>query len=75
MAGTDLMPLQKEHDIFDLFLILPAFFDPFYPDLANPLHFDQQFRLLLDHVKGILPELLYDPLCEFRAYAFHQPAP
>ena len=30
MRGADLMTLQKKHDILDLFLLLPACFDPVY---------------------------------------------
>ena len=33
------MTLQKKHDIFDFFLLLPACFNPFYPNFPYSLGF------------------------------------
>ena len=65
VAGADIMPLQEDHDIADLLLLLPALFDPFYTDAANPRYFQQLLRPLFDHVQGIFAELPDDLLGVF----------
>ena len=47
MGSADLMTLQKEHDILDLLLLLPAAFDPVNPYLSDPFHLKKFIRPLL----------------------------
>ena len=74
MAGRNIMTLQKEHDILDLLLLLPALLDPLYADFADPGHFQKTIRILLDHVQRIGSELFYDPSGKLRSDPFYKAA-
>ena len=67
------MALQKDHDVLDLPLFLPALFDPLHPNPSDSLYPDQRIRVLVDHIQRILPELLYDASGKFRANPLDQP--
>ena len=71
MGSIHLMALQKEHDILDLLLLLPALLNPFYADLPYPFHRNEFIRRILNHIQRILSELLDDPLCKLRSDAFN----
>ena len=45
MAGADIMALEKEHDVFDFLLLLPAFLDFLYPDFADSRDLYQRIRV------------------------------
>ena len=64
MRSADIMPLQKEHDILDLSLIRPAFFDPLNTQFPDPADFHQFIRLLLNDPKGIFSKGADYPLCK-----------
>ena len=58
------MILQKQHDIFNLFLPLPALLDlkdAFFPD---SLHLSQTPDFVFNHLNGICPEFPDNPLRE-----------
>ena len=66
------MALQKEHDILDLFLFLPALLNPFYADLPDSFHRNEIIWRILYYVQRILSEFLNNPLCKLRPDAFDQ---
>ena len=61
MRRTDIVALQKKHDVFDFFLLLPAVFYPFYPGFADSRHLQQPIRLFFYHPKGFFAELPDNP--------------
>ena len=61
VAGAHVVPLQKEHDIFDLLLLLPALFHLVHTCLSDSGHTKQSVRVALDHLQRILAESLHDP--------------
>ena len=72
-VGADAMTVQKEHDIFDLTLLLPGL-----GDLAGALgadigHFAQALGLLFDDVEGFSTEVIDDTSGQFRTDPFNQP--
>ena len=70
MAGRDIVTLQKEHDVLDLLLLLPALLDPLHADLPDAGHLQQAVRILLDHVQRIGTKLLHDSPGELRPDTF-----
>ena len=73
MGSTDLMALEKQHDILDLLLLLPAVLNALHANLSDPFHFNQRIRMFLDYIQRILPELLHDPPGKLRPDPFDQP--
>ena len=66
------MILQKKHDIFNLFLPLPAFMnlpDSFFTDA---FHFFQPGNITLNHIHGVSPEKSHNPFGKFGSYTFDQ---
>ena len=74
MRCTDIVGLEKEHDVLDLFLLLPAFFDPLNALLPYTRHLKQAVWALLDDVQGVFTELSDDPLREFGTNALDHTA-
>ena len=74
MRGADIMALQKDHDVFDLFLLLPAFFDPVHAEPADPVYLQQLLRILFDHSQRIFSESLDDPPGILRTDPFYKAA-
>ena len=74
MGGGDIVALQEEHDVLDLFLLLPAPFDPFHADPSDAAHLQQPIGGLFDDVQSIGAELLHDPSGKLRSDSLHQPA-
>ena len=72
MGGADLVALEKEHDIFDFLLLLPALLDTLHPDFPDSLHLQQRIRMLLYHVQRIFPKFLNDALCKLGTHALYQ---
>ena len=72
MSRTDIMALQEEHDVLDLFLILPAFPDPFHPDFPDSRNLQQTFRRFLDDNQCVLSELPDNRLGKLRPDALDQ---
>ena len=72
VGSADFVALQKKHDILDLFLVLPAFFDPVYADFSDSFYVKQGIRIFFDHIQCVLPEFLDNTLCKFGPYAFYQ---
>ena len=75
MGCGDIVRLEKQHDIFDFLLFLPAGFDPLNPDGADAGDLQQLIRPLLNHIQGFRPEGVDDTPGEFRADALHQAGP
>ena len=66
------MSLKKQHDILNLFLLLPARFDALHANFSDSLHLNQGIRIFLDNLQGILPKLFYNPSCKLRTNPFDQ---
>ena len=74
VSGADIMTLQKQHDIPDFLLFLPASCDSIHPQLPDAIHFQELFRILFNDVQGLRTELLHNAVCKLRADAFDQAA-
>ena len=68
------MALQKEHDIFDFLLLLPALLDIRHPARSDARHFQKPLRGRLDDFQGVLSELLDNPAGELGPDALYQAA-
>ena len=66
------MILQKQHNIFDLFLLLPALFDLPDPLLADSFYFLQTKDLALDHIQCIHAKQAYNTFGKFRSNTLDQ---
>ena len=74
VGGTHVMPLEKEHDVFDLLLLDPALLDALDPDPADPGNIQQAVGLLLNDVQGIRAEDPDDPGSELGSDPLDQTA-
>ena len=72
MRGADFVTLQKKHDIFDFFLLLPACFNPVYTNFPYPLYRKQFIRSIFYDIQRIFPKFLHNSFCEFRTNSFDQ---
>jgi len=75
MGSADFVALKEQHNIFDLFLVLPAGFDPFCPHFSNTGNFDQFFRCLIDNIQRIFTEFFHDLSCKNRPDPFDKTGP
>ena len=66
------MILQKQHDIFNLFLLLPALFNLPDPLLADSFYFLQTGDLAFDHIQCLRAKQSYDPFGKFRSNTLDQ---
>ena len=64
--------MQKEHDLFDLFLFFPCLGDLPGAFWANAGDIPQLLRLVFDDLQGVLFEVVHNPFCELGADAFDQ---
>ena len=67
------MILQKQHNIFNLFLLFPALCNLSDTLFSDSLHFPQSEDIGLNHSDRLCSELLHDPFCIFGANPFDQP--
>ena len=73
VGRTDVMPLQKDHDVFDFLLLRPGLPDPFNPHGADAGHAGELLRPLLDDRQRVGSEFLHNALRVLRPDALHQP--
>ena len=67
------MILQKQHNMFNLFLLFPALCNLADTLFSDSLHFPQPEDIGLNHSDRLCSELLHDPFCIFGANPFDQP--
>ena len=67
------MILQKQHNIFNLFLLFPALCNLSDTLFSDSLHFPQPEDIGLNHSDRLCSELLHDPFCIFGTNPFDQP--
>ena len=73
-AGADPVALQEDHDLFDLFLLLPGAGDPAGAPVADAGHLPQAMRGVFDHIQGLHPKDFDDAFGGDRADALDQAA-
>ena len=73
MSGAYVMPLQKEHDVFDFFLIRPRFLDSLYAHLADTQYANQVIWVFFDYVQCLSTKLLHDAFSKLWTNPFDQP--
>jgi hypothetical protein len=69
-VGADPVTMQKDHDLFNLFLLLPCAGDLLHPPRANARHFEQSLRSCLDHSKGLFFKISNNAFGKARADPF-----
>src|SRR5574337_527177 len=72
IGGGDAMALQENHDLPDLFLLLPGGSDSLKSDLADSIHGEQAGGLLLDDAQGVDAKDLHQPFGEDRTDPFDE---
>ncbi len=69
-VGAYTMAVQEEHNFLDLLLLFPSLGDQARAFWSDVRHFSQSFRLMLDHLQGLLAKFIYDALSESGTNAF-----
>ena len=75
VARRNVVLLQKEHDILDLLLLLPALLNPIHAHAPDPGHLKEAVRVFLDDIQRVGAKLLYDPARKTGADPLHETAP
>ena len=75
VAGTHIVPLQKEHDVFDLLLLDPALFDLLHARFPDARDTVEPVRITFDHFERVFTEGLHDPAGILGADSPDQSAP
>ncbi len=73
-GGAYAMPLQKHHNLLDVFLFLPAIADFLHSFLAETRHFKQTLDVVFDNVDCLKPETAHYCLGVCRADTLYQTA-
>src|SRR4030042_6558343 len=70
IASTHSVALKKDHNLFDLFLLLPSLCHHPNPFWAVAVHLGKPFWCLFYNLQGVQSEFLNNPLCHDWTNAF-----
>ena len=74
-VGADTMTVQEDHDLLDLFLLMPGFGDMVRAIHADAGDFQELLETCLTYIEGILLENTNDPFCQFGKIPLIMPEP